>query len=80
MFPSKEFYDGDLRVGTESQQSTSVLSDFWPAYDNMPILFVDVVGRERSLAVDTGYGSEKSKWNRDEIVATVRKYANCIAL
>lgn len=70
-FPSQTFYNGKLQIGKDSQRAPSKLEDFWSSGSGKPIMFIDVVGEEMSLAVRTGYGSEQSKWNLDEIKQTV---------
>ena len=64
-FPSEQFYDSQLRIGYKQQASPSTLP-FWPRGRDEPIMFVNVVGVEKSLTVTTADGSEQSKSNDQE--------------
>ena len=64
-FPSKQFYNSRLSVGRVQQTQPSTLR-FWPRGGDEPIMFVNVVGVERSLTVTTADGSEQSKSNDRE--------------
>jgi len=64
-FPSEQFYDGQLRTGHSEQSQPSTLA-FWPRGTDQPIMFISVVGVEKSLTVTTAEGSEESKSNDKE--------------
>ena len=64
-FPSEQFYDGQLRTGHSEQSQPSTLA-FWPRGTDQPIMFINVVGVEKSLTVTTAEGSEQSKSNDKE--------------
>jgi len=69
-FPSEQFYDDRLSVGSQLQSQPSPL-DFWPAGSDGPIAFVHIEGVEQALTVATDEGSEKSKSNVDEVLLVV---------
>jgi len=69
-FPSEQFYDGRLSIGSELQAQPSEL-DLWPAGSDGPIVFVHIDGVEQTLTVATEDGSEKSKSNVDEVLLVV---------
>ena len=69
-FPSEQFYDGRLSIGSERQAQPSLL-DFWPAGNDRPIVFAHIEGVEQTLTVATEDGSEKSKSNVDEVLLVV---------
>jgi len=64
-FPSEHFYGGHLTVGL-TQQSMSSTLPFWPRSSDEPIMFIHVIGAEKSLTVTTAEGSEQSKSNLKE--------------
>jgi superfamily I DNA and/or RNA helicase len=69
-FPSEQFYGGKLTIGNSSQEMPSTL-ELWPSGGDQPIMFVNVVGIEKTLTVATQEGSEKSKCNDEEIKVVV---------
>jgi len=69
-FPSQQFYDGRLSIGSQLQTKASTL-DFWPAGPDAPTAFVHIEGVEQMLTVATDDGSEKSKSNVDEVLLVV---------
>jgi len=72
-FPSEQFYDGRLSIGSDLQAQPSLL-DLWPAGSDGPIVFVHIVGVEQTLTVATEEGSEKSKSNIDEVLLVVSPF------
>ena len=69
-FPSQQFYDSRLSVGTGLQSQPSLL-DCWPSRPDRPVVFVHIEGVEQTLTVATDDGSEKSKSNVDEVLLVV---------
>jgi len=64
-FPSEQFYNSQLRIGHSQQARPSTLP-FWPRGGNKPVMFINVIGVEKSLTVTTADGSEQSKSNDKE--------------
>lgn len=73
-FPSREFYNGKLKTdGAMIPRRRNIpeahLHNFWPQGEGMPLVFVDLVGREGGEHTGqrgkTKVGLE-SKFNRDE--------------
>jgi len=76
-FPSQQFYDGRLSIGSELQAQPSLL-DFWPAGSDEPIVFVHIEGVEQTssssaaaAAAATDERAEMSKSNVDEVLLVV---------
>jgi len=74
-FPSKEFYNDSLRIGSEEQRKPSELS-VWACSRN-PIKFIDVVGVERTRAVATEDSAQQSKYNVEEVNEAVSRLSLC---
>lgn len=64
-FPSEEFYKSNLSTARTEQVQPSSLA-LWPGGPYNPIMFINVVGVEKSLTVTTAEGSEQSKSNDRE--------------
>lgn len=60
-FPSKEFYEGNLKTGVEQPNSIICVED-----KSMPIVFGHIEGTTISLIVSTAKGNENSKANKEE--------------
>jgi len=69
-FPSQQFYDSHLSVGSKLQVQPSWL-DLWPAGSDGPIAFLHIEGVEQTMTVNTDNGSDKSKSNVDEVLLVV---------
>jgi len=70
-FPSAQFYDSQLTIGHSEQARPSALVALWPRGTDKPIMFINVVGVEKSLTVSTAEGSEQSKSNEREALLAV---------
>jgi len=73
-FPSKQFYESQLHIGHSQQAQPSTLL-FWPHGADKPIMFVNIVGVEKTLTVATADGSEQSKSNDKEASLAVRCFS-----
>ena len=75
-FPSTEFYENALEIAAPIQREPSSL-ELWPAGGDNPIMFVNVTGSEKTLAVATEEGSEQSKKNESEAAYAVSSATLC---
>ena len=72
-FPSEQFYNSQLTVGDVRQKQPSSLT-FWPHGRDKPIMFINIVGIEKTLTVTTADGSEQSKSNEKEASLAVSSF------
>lgn len=73
-FPSEVFYATRLITGGSEQERPSTLA-LWPGGNDKPIMFIHVVGMEKSLTVMTAEGSEQSKSNDKEASLAVSYFS-----
>lgn len=69
-FPSEQFYSSQLSIGRSLQAEPSTLP-LWPHGRDKPIMFINVIGVEKSLTVTTADGAEQSKSNDKEAAMAV---------
>ena len=72
-FPSKQFYQGKLTTGRDSQRRPSQF-DFWPGGRNRPMAFVHLGGSEESLVNSSEEGGLQSKKNLEQAQLAVNDF------